>query len=258
MKRKPSIVDTIASIIVAIALIVGLPAHILGSTWSLVSHTAAGNTSNSTIAATMNDTGATLDVVIVASNVMSQNLPSVLTDSQSNTNWSYGLAQENTSVYGIQIAWINNPSTSATHTFSYVDGSTAFPAIAILSFSGTFGGVEKCTGSANTSATSIAPGSLTPSLANALIITGYTENTGTSATWSITGGFTIADQHDGTGGRAAIGSAYLIQTTATASNPTWSKSGSNAANQVTVQCSFLNQPSGGGGGEVSSIIGGGS
>jgi hypothetical protein len=256
-RTKPAWPNVFAGVIVGLAMVVGLPAHLMGTAWSIIAHGAAGTTSNSTVSVTLNDTGANLDVVILPTNVMNQNVPSDLTDSASNVNWNYSRALENTGIYGLQFAWINNPTTSATHTFSYVDSSTAFPAMAVIALAGSFGGVENCVGTANTSSTSLATGSLTPSLANSIIITGYAENSGASSTYSITGSFTIADQHDGTGGRAAVGSAYLIQTSAAASNPTWSKSGGNAANQVVMQCSFLNQPSGGGGGgETSSIIGG--
>jgi hypothetical protein len=236
-----------------------LPRTVAATSWSLLAHTAAHNTSSNVSVTTtaINDTGATLDVIVVVGTVAGVGFPTTLTDSASNTNYYYTPPGINSNPYGTIIAWIVNPITSSSHTWTFNNGTNTYPALAVTAWSGSFGGVELCTHVGGSGTTST-PGSITPSLANALLITGYDQSdSSTSVTYSISGGFTIADQLAGGAVAQSVGSAYLIQTSATAANPTWTKTGSSTT-QSSIMCSFLNQPSGGGGGETSSIIGGGS
>ncbi len=80
-----------------------------------------------------------------------------------------------------------------------------------------------------TTTTSYQPGSITPSENNEVIVTAITSGGGVTS-YSIDSGFTISDQFDlSGGGHFPLGMAYLIQTSAAASNPTWSWSNSLAS-----------------------------
>ncbi len=116
-----------------------------------------------------------------------------------------------------------NPSTSAAHTFTFT-GTNSFPSVLVSAYSGldiTFD--QKSVGQAT--ATSVAPGSLTPANANSLVVSTIAHEIG--ETQAVDGSFTIrannvriAGVQDG----CAIGD--LIQTTAAASNPAWSSASS--------------------------------
>jgi hypothetical protein len=183
-------------------------------------------------------TGATI-IVIVANGL----LASPISDSQTNTNYFRCAQSPSTAGYGNNIYVIVNPITNASHTFTYGALTNNFPAIAVLAFSGSFGGMELTTVNHNASTQTLAPGSITPSSDNALLVTGYADGT-TSGTRSIGGGFTIADQVSGNANSSTIATAYLIQTSAAAANPTWSTTA--AASDTTVcMVSFLLRPAGG-------------
>ena len=207
--------------------------------WSLIAHTAAVASSDTTVTTTAIDTtGATLIVVFGAGN-----LAAVLTDSASNTNVYRGPQRPSSGGFGINSYFLVNPTTSATHTFTYAIGS-AFPSLAVQAYSGSYGGVELWKGNFNASATSIAPGSITPTSDNALLVAGYTDSN-TSGTISIDAGYTMDDQLAGNAHCGAIAGAHLIQTSAAAANPTFSTT-AGATSIVGVQWSFLLRPAGGG------------
>ncbi len=114
-----------------------------------------------------------------------------------------------------------NPTVGTGHTFS-ISNTGKFPQIYVAAFSGAAASpFDQSNNSSDLDpTTNIQPGSVTPSEDNELIFTG-TMNLG--AGLSIDSGFTIVDSDDfGPGNNYGGGIAYLIQTTATAENPTWS------------------------------------
>jgi hypothetical protein len=117
-----------------------------------------------------------------------------------------------------------NPITSAAHTFTVLGN---YPSIYVLAASGAAASPLDQFNSATggVTATTFQPGSVTPSQANEIVITTWaTIITGSS---SINSGFTISDQQSYSSGNHIGGAmAYLIQTTATVENPTWTDSGS--------------------------------
>ena len=140
-----------------------------------------------------------------------------LSDSSSNT-WvqkttAGGISNGSTSFYTI------NPTTSASHTFTCSCAGASNCAVSVLGFVGTyFGSVwsfdQFCSnvmGVAGTSATACSS-SMTPSQTNEILVT---HAAGRLAT-TINGGFTIL------GGGADVDQAYLVDSSATAINPTWS------------------------------------
>jgi hypothetical protein len=83
--------------------------------------------------------------------------------------------------------------------------------------------------------TSIQPGPINPTQNNELLISCLTNSGDASDTSrSIDGGFTISGQlgYDEPTYSSAIAGAYLVQTTAATSNPTWSYFVNNTANAV--------------------------
>jgi len=109
------------------------------------------------------------------------------------------------------------------------------PCIVHLTFSGTLGAMslDQQNGGTDTDST-IQAGSVTPSTNGQVVITGinaYDQNA-----VSIDGGFTIptgGETDFNSGLSVGCGAAYLIQTTATAANPTWTITGSPSADFAT-------------------------
>lgn len=185
---------------------------------SLVAHTAAGSSGAFTVTTpAINTTGANLIVVYIAHDG-STGGPS---DSAGNTFTcltNYHPSFPNLAM----LCYVLNPVTSASHTFSYSSGGSA-PSLAVEAFSGvaSFGTQN---GNAVGSGTTIQTGSVTPSVASSLVISGLATNAVVSV--SIDSSFTITDTVTFlAGNHYAISMAYLI--TGSAVNPTWTISSSN-------------------------------
>jgi hypothetical protein len=167
-----------------------------------------------------------------------------ITDSASNTNWYESQRRPNTGGYGLIMKFIPNPTTSASHTFTASGGST-FPTLAILAFTGAFGGAELVTTNHATPSQTVAPGSITPGTNDALLVTMYGDSA-TTGTRSINASFSLDETQTGDANAATIAAAHLIQTSATAANPTWTTTAS-ATDVFAIMQSFLLQSAGGGG-----------
>lgn len=157
-------------------------------------------------------TGASLIVIHVASYIQ----VATPTDSQGNTYTA--LTEQVTDPHG-RLFYCVAPSVNSGHTFTNpTNGSYA--SMHVRAFSGThaspFDQQNGTTISANTSGQ---PGSITPSEDGCLVITGL----GVAAqNPSIGGGYTAAVANHNGGSSYGSGLGYLIQTTAGATNPTWS------------------------------------
>jgi hypothetical protein len=122
--------------------------------------------------------------------------------------------------------YLQAPATSATHTFSVDEPTTAVLNIDVLAFSGSRSTPQQHeNGAASGSAATLATGSITPGEDNCLVVAGLVHNDPSSPLASVDGGFTIGTKVDAVAA-TSFGSqlAYLIQTTATAANPTWTVS----------------------------------
>ncbi len=120
-----------------------------------------------------------------------------------------------------QLFWCIPTTVGSGHTVSY-NGTSIFPSIEVQGWSGqTASPFDQQSGTGSGTAATIAPGSVTPSEDNELVIAGLGHENNSAGAVSIDGGFT-ADAVAYVGG-AAEGSAmaYLVQTSATAANPTW-------------------------------------
>lgn len=159
-----------------------------------------------------------------------------LTDSKSNT-WTGLTAKTGANAY-VRIYYSTSPTVGSGHTFTYDNGTFILGGLGVQAWSGAnVSPFDVENGATETiSLTSLQTGSVTPSQDNSLIITGLAMNgAGTSGT-SINGGYTITMNFDDIGGVHIGGAmAYLVQTSAAATNPTWSwTTGADAAAVIAV------------------------
>lgn len=179
---------------------------------------AAGSTATT---GAINTTGATL-LVIVVDNYSQDSTTATITDSKSNT-WT-ALTNRAGGTSNIAIMYAQNPTVGTGHTFSCTG---SYCTIFVSAWSGTLtsGVFDVQNGASCPSCSTLATGSVTPSQADSLIIAGFSDNDTTAL--SIDSGFTkINEQRNNSFETGA--DAYLIQTTASAVNPTWTASGAVA------------------------------
>ncbi len=196
----------------------------------LVSHvqSVVGNTSSVTTSPGIDTTGANLIVV----NVTGFNLgggSQTLTDNKSNTTY-VALSQAGSGTCHNNLWYILSPTVGSGHTFTYNSGgSSIFGTIQVAAFSGAVPSFDRETTNSNSSpATTIQPGSITPGNNNEVVMTGvcFSDDAG-SSTYTINGSYTITDFIGfATGNNEGGGLAYLVQTSAAATNPTWTDSSS--------------------------------
>jgi len=205
-----------------------------GGGWTKIASVSAGSPDGNGFTTTpINTTGASLIVIVVTYYTSSRPNP---TDSASNTYPHAVSGDSQSGVPGsdsqISIFRCASPSTSGAHTFT-VPGSSLYPAIAVYAFSGGAGGIldqTNNTQSAN-AGSGLQAGSITPSTANQLIVTGIT--TRTYIPTGIDLGFATPEVVSYVNGqREGMGASYLVQGAAAAVNPTWSISGNDFAAAV--------------------------
>lgn len=189
---------------------------------NLVTHAAASGTSTSATTTAVNTTGSTLFVVGATYDTTA--VPTI-SDSASNT-WN-ALTPTNTSSAGAVLNWCANPTTSSSHTFT-ASGAGTFPALFMLAFSGTTTATPFDVENGSTTATTtLQPGSITPAVNGEVLVTFFGFN-GAGVPVSIDSSYIQADSAIDFGSGVHYGGAmaYLIQTTAGASNPTWTRTNS--------------------------------
>ncbi len=173
---------------------------------------------NDVTSASIDTTGANFIVVVSGDDTGTQ----AITDNKSNGNPT-GLTARNQFGAAYNRIWYwTNPIVGTGHTFTIAGGGTHPVCMATMAFSGVDTSIpfdnENGTGYF---AGTAQPGSLTPSANNELQITGVTCQD-LSETFAIDSGFTIQESGPGIiNGSFALAAAYIIQTTATAKNPTW-------------------------------------
>jgi hypothetical protein len=192
----------------------------------------------------INATGANLLTVVV---ITTTNTGGVVTDSSSNswTEVASGLAFDDMKC---SVWYAVNPTVTSSHTIS-VTGTGNRASIAFAAWSGadTSAPFDQTANAQDLFNGTIQAGSVTPTTNDQVVIAamGATLDDGTPA--SIDGGFTIAQQADGTGNATGVYLAYLIQTTAAAANPTWTD-GAIAKNAL--NATFKAAAGGGGGNTI--------
>ncbi len=210
----------------------------LFATIAQISHTSAGSTtSNGITTSSISTTGASLITIQVVSYVGAAE--PALTESTGNITFTACGSVQATSaeerIHAYHWVVTNSNQTSATHTFTATQ-TGSFPTILVQSWSGTSTSTpcDQTTG-ANTgagTATTLATGNITPSENNELVITA----TGVKDTraMSVDGGFTEQDEVTMSANHYGGSMGYLIQTTATAANPTWATNGAASGLAVTI------------------------
>jgi len=206
---------------------------------SYVNAKSAGGSGAGTTATTAAMDSTTANFAVIAATVYNVGSTTItISDSATGNSWT-ALTSYNNAAAVVQLFYCANLVTSATHTFSaYGD----YPGLAVALFSGvaTVTPKDQSTGSSSASSTTIQPGSITPGSANEVVVTGVgVPDHG--YTYSINSSFNIASQiTGGSGTNAGVGIAYIIQTTATAENPTWTISTADVS--AAAIASFIVQP----------------
>lgn len=145
----------------------------------------------------------------------------IISDSKSNT-WAPRTVQS-VDVIDLRIFdAMSSPTVGAGHTFT-ATGTSTFPSLAALAIADS-GAFDQQNGATGTNVSALQPGSVTPSEDNCIVVA-VVATRNTAGTFSINGGFTIANQIDNDGNHFSLAIAYLIQTSAAAANPQWSWDG---------------------------------
>lgn len=186
------------------------------STYTAIASASGGNITS----AGLTTTGATLLVASIDSYVGSPD--SVMSDSNLNT-WVARTNRSSGSQVKSQIFYVVNPTVGAAHTFTASNSNTAFPCLTVIAFNGakTTSPYDTENGAGTANGNSLATGSVSPSEDNEVLFT----DLGLDAvdTASINSSFTQLNHVAYAAGKHfGCDSAYLIQTTAGAVNPTWS------------------------------------
>lgn len=201
-------------------------AHVVSTAKSLGS---TGGTSDA-----VDTTGADLIVLVVAFYEQTQ------TVSDSNGNiWTLIRRETYFDIASCSLYYCKNATVGAGHTFTVSSAAGGNSSVAVSAFSGanTTAPLDQQNGAQVTFVSTAQPGSITPSQDNCLVAAGIMIGDNESVS-SIDGGFTLAAQAGTAFSTARAGIAYLIQTTAAASNPTWTISGSDT-HLHNAQASFM-------------------
>lgn len=170
----------------------------------------------------VDSTGGNLVVVAVSSYDLTS-APTV-SDSKGNT-YNALTARVYAGSHRVQLFYAENATVGSGHTFT-VTGSTSYASISVNVFSGakSSGAFDQQNGAAGANSPA-STGSVTPTEDNEVVVAGIALDSAPSGL-SINGGFSTPAVAYFAGGSAyGVGSAYLIQTTATAANPAWSWTG---------------------------------
>lgn len=194
-------------------------------TIALVSSTAKQGARNGVTTSAIDTTGANLIVVGIA--WYSVTSPSV-TDSAGNGAPTALTTSNIASDVGAKLYYWLNPTTSASHTFT-LGPANVYGGLIVAAFSGvkTSSAFDQQAGATSASATGLSPGSVTPSEDNELVIFIAGKGGNTTTVDSTTVGSMIGNYAGITAVTYALGMGYEIQTTAAASNPSLSGTGSS-------------------------------
>lgn len=206
-----------------------------GGSPALIAHTAAGGTPDDVTSSAINTTGANLLVVACAHYFVNQ---PTITDSKGNTYTAlsdYG----STGDQGIRLFYSFGGTVGSGHTFT-ASGTTIYPAVAVLAFSNIASSPFDAESGAFSAPPNVAPGSITPSQANTVIVTGLGINgLGSGSDITVNSGFTITDTVPLNAANSfGVSAAYKILTAATATNPLWGNSNIAASGMAASQAVF--------------------
>ncbi len=170
-----------------------------------------------------------------------------ISDNKSNASWQTGASYVDGGGRRITIYYHENPTVGSGHTFTLLSTGN-FPGLAVGAFSGmkTSSILDQASAGAGASSTTISPGSLTPTTAHQLVITGTLSDGTSDPTWftgpaatsiEVTPGFRIwADQVRTSGYSTTL--TYRIQTAAAAANPAHTRVGTTQI-RLAISASFM-------------------
>lgn len=187
--------------------------------FSLISYTGATSPDANTVSTSEIDTTGANLFVVIASSYQFADAP-ILTDNKGNIWNALTLYQ-----FGgnIQMFYCANGLAGNNHIFT-LTGTGSNPSIAIASFSGSSASPFDLENGNGAAGASLSTGTITPSVNNNLIITGLNSLSGTNGT--INSGFSLLYYAGSVAGKSfGIGLAYLIQSSASSINPTWTDTG---------------------------------
>jgi hypothetical protein len=193
-----------------------------GGTWTFVDSTVAASANGDGFTTSaINSAGSTFTAIVLAS----YSAHPTPTDSKGNTySMALNLSSGDGGVPGssrqISIFYCAAPTVGSGHTATLA-GSGTYAVMAFYAFSGGAGGsLDQTNSNVDTNATTtLQPGSITPSTANQLIITGIEFRSGSNA--AINSGFATPQKAAQTANNVGGAGSYLIQGAAAAVNPTW-------------------------------------
>ncbi len=177
---------------------------------------------------------------IVVAVVDSVGTVTTLTDASSN---AYGAPAATSSLAGAsQVkAWVlTNPILSTAQQWVVDNGLSAAPAFGVLFLTGTASAsaVDQSTGATSTTSLTVQPGSITPGVANEILVTVVGSNQSLAASTEVDAPFVLDGKLPVSGSNWALGLGYEIQAPGpTARNPTWTLGGvgNNAAVVLSVK-----------------------
>lgn len=193
-----------------------------GGTYALVGH-ATGNDVSSAVATITDTTGAKL---IIAAMSFFAGTPAV-TDNKGNTYQPLTSHVDASTDYFARLFYCIAPSVGASHALTGTASGGGFIVLSAAAFSLSSGtptfDSENGTNHDSSNVTTLAGGTLAPSVNNQLLVAAVTWNLpgGSPRTVSINSGFTITDQSQQGSNNLFGGLAYLIQTTGGSVSPTW-------------------------------------
>jgi hypothetical protein len=199
-------------------------------TWNLIASTSATPGPSGGSTSSINTTGA--DLIVVEVSHYNAATPS-FSDSKSNSWQQIGAFTQGAVTTSLYFSL--GPTVGGAHTFSATAGG-CYPAINVLAFSGSpgSGSYDQVSHATAASATSLAAGSITPSVSNSLIIATLGTDGGSSQTISVG---TVQENAPWVNNvNEGSSTAYDEQSTAAAINPDWSWTG--AANAAAIVVSF--------------------
>jgi hypothetical protein len=188
----------------------------------VISTSAAGADSATVTTSAVDTTGANLIVLAVARYQGGTGV--TVSDSKGNT-WTALTDHPTATDPAIRLYYCLAPTVGSGHTFQ-MSGTGVYPSVSMSAFSGASAYDSQQNGNASdSSATSGQPGSITPSENNCVAVTGAVTN-GTSLV--VDGDYSAHATVSSPGAGYTSGIAYSIQTTAAATNPTWSWTGGSS------------------------------
>ena len=206
---------------IVLLAILAIPAN--GFAWTVAAHTCAaqpgGGDGTNLVSSGIDTSGATLIVLYSAAYIGSSAVS--VSDSKSNT-WT-GLTNLADSQQS-RLWYAYGATVGASHTFTISTADTTLfnGALCVMAVSGNLVGgdpIDAQNVNSNSSALTLTTGSVTPSLNNEIVITGFASAANNTAP-AVDSGLTLLDSLTGTG-RPLVGLAYITQGIAASINPTW-------------------------------------